>query len=171
MRLFYLVVFLIFTSCAKKNQAYNSRLYLENMESFSPEFQAKIVLAIQKINQEAGGVLISLSQNEQNERPLVIINGNLESPLAHAENLEYRCLLNINQENTQINNSDPNVINLKYVMLHEIGHCYDLNHDNSSPYNIMNALYAGTENLTPGEISLVLNNLESFAKSLFQANP
>jgi hypothetical protein len=162
---------LLTTACAKNNQAFSSHLYLDNMESFSADYQNKIVVAIQKINQDAGGEFISFSKNSSNQKPLVLINGPTDAALAHSEPLEYRCLITIDENNAIVNNSNPIQTDLRLVLLHEIGHCYHLGHDDSSFYNIMNSQFGGTDSMNPGQVSIILNNLQNFAKSLMSSEP
>ena len=168
---FVLMISLVIFSCAKNEQAFSSKLYLDNMESLSPSFQNKIITVIQSINSDAGGELISFSKKQSHQKPLVLISGFSEQALAHTQTLEYRCLISVNETNSIVNNNNPIQTDLRFVILHEIGHCYNFNHDNSSSYNIMNAFFGGTDSLNPGEISIIINNIKYFSRLLITLEP
>lgn len=161
---------LIYAGCAKNNQAYNSKLYVDYVGELSPAFQQKVFTAIERINQDAGGELISLNKNEDHQKPLVFANIQSTEVFAHTQTLEYRCFISIDENNSIINSNDPNVIDLRVVLLHEIGHCYNLNHTSNSS-DIMAAYFAGTPYMSNSQITLLLSKMQSFATGLLQMEP
>lgn len=161
-----LTILLAFTfSCAKKDQAFNSRLYVEYADGLSLNFQSKIINAIQKINLDAGGELIAFNKQNGNERPLIFANIKSNEVFAHTQSLDYRCLISIDESNPIINNNSAGQVDLRVVILHEIGHCYNLTHS-TDIRSIMYPSFAGTEYLSSGQIGTLLTSLTSFAKSL-----
>lgn len=156
---------IIFFGCAKEDQPFNSRLYIDNMDDLDPQFQSRVLESVQKINQDAGGELIALSKSSENLKPLVFQNISSGTIFAHAQPLEYRCLVSIDQSNPVVNNSDPLVVDLRMVLLHEIGHCYNLGHEVDA-HSIMFPSYEGTQIMSPGEISILLTNMAYFSKVL-----
>ena len=152
-------------SCAKNNQAYSSKLYIDYVGDLSPNFQNKLVTAVNKINQDAGGELISLSKKSTHLKPLVFANVQSPEIFAHTQTLEYRCFISIDESNTITNSNDPDVIDLRVVLLHEIGHCYNLEHT-ANTKDIMYAYYSGTPYMNSTEISQLLSQMQTFAHYL-----
>jgi len=167
-----LISFVILSSfgCAKNEQAFNSKLYVDYVGELTPQFQAKIALAITKINTDAGGELISFTKNDTHLRPLVFSNLSSTDIFAHTQPLDYRCLISIDETNFIVNSNDPDVIDLRVVLLHEIGHCYNLNHSSNSS-DIMYASYPGTPYMTNPQITLLMSKMTTFAQALLNMLP
>lgn len=168
-----LITFTIIISsfgCAKNEQAFNSKLYVDYAGEMSPQFQDKVILAIEKINTDAGGELISLTKKDTHLRPLVFANLSSTDIFAHTQPLDYRCLISIDENNSIINSNDPNVVDLRVVLLHEIGHCYNLMHTSNSS-DIMYSSFAGTPYMTNPQITLLMTKMASFAQALLNMMP
>lgn len=158
-----ILLFLTLVSCQKARSP-GKKLYLQYMDEISPNFQNKIISAISALNNQAGYEIISLS--EKTGRPLVILNMVSDSIFAHARYLDYQCLIQIDESNQIINNSSPTQIDLKFILLHEIGHCYGFKHTNDSS-NIMFPDYTGTQVMNQTQINQVLSEIQSFFQELY----
>lgn len=156
--------------CAKNDQAFNSKLYVDYVGEMSPHFQNKVATAITKINQDAGGELISFTKKDTHLKPLVFANLSSSDVFAHAQPLDYRCLITIDETNAVLNINDPDVVDLRVVLLHEIGHCYNLNHSSNSA-DIMYSSFSGTPYMTSPQISILMNNMQNFAQELINMLP
>lgn len=132
-------------SCSSQNSEIPKRLYLSVMEELTPEFKQKIVNSISELNQSAGYEVVSLSDrsSDQNWKPLIIYKTYSNEIFAHAEYRDYRCLIKIDETQP----SSQNDLDLKYILLHEIGHCYGFSHSNDE-ISVMYPAYSGTINGT-----------------------
>lgn len=169
-KLFFVIFILFLSSCAKENQAFNSKLYLQYIDSnFSNDFNQKILFAIQKINQDSGGTIISPEQNSEHQRPLTVFVGDSRDVLGHAEVIDYQCLVVLNTTNSIVNNTDPDQTDLRYVILHEVGHCYKRKHD-TNPNSVMYPSFSGSSGLSYSQYNNLLSSIQSFANELLR-NP
>ena len=91
-----------------------------------------------------------------------MLNMRSTDTLAHTQYLDYRCLIEIDETST-ITNSSPT--DLEYVILHELGHCYGLDHS-SDPTSVMYPTYVGTPFMTMGQVADVITRMTSFAKRI-----
>lgn len=131
----------IITSCQKADNP-PVQLYLSFMDEITPAFQDKIIFAIQEINQEAGKEIVSLTKLKRG-KPLTILATRSNTLFAHAQYLDYHCKIEIDDSNPVVDNNDPDQVDLKYILLHEIGHCYGYKHSQSNSH-IMYPDYLGT---------------------------
>lgn len=138
-------------------------LYLSSMDEVSPEFQQKIYEAIAALNQEAGVEIVSLSTNVG--KPLNFLKKGNDTTFAHAQYLDYRCLIQIDELNQLINNNSAEQLDLKYVLLHEIGHCYGHPHVDDSSH-LMYEDYPGTPGMNVVQINNVRTRINNFLQEI-----
>lgn len=166
MRILSITVLLFFaaliTSCQNAKQP-PRLLYLQYMGEISPSFQTKIVNAVNSLNASAGNTIIALSDN--GGKPLVILNMKSSTIFAHAQYLDYECLIEVDESNTTINNQSVDQIDLKYVLLHEVGHCYGYAHS-TDPNNLMYADYIGTQYMSANQVNATLDRISRFLTQL-----
>ena len=169
--LFLILIALLSNGCAKSNQSFNSKLYLQYVgDDLSNDFKQKISIAIEKINQEAGGTVLSLTQNEEHQRPLTIFSGNSNEILGHAEVIDFQCIILLNQNNIIVNNnSDPDQTDLSYVILHELGHCYKRKHSTDTE-SVMFPSYGGSTGMSYTQFNNLISRMSNFASDLLR-NP
>lgn len=134
----FLILFLfLVVSCSNETNIQPKKLYLNMIQDLSPTFQQRIINSINLLNQEAGYELVSLSPNDG--KPLIIYKYYSNNLFAHAEYRDYRCLIKIDETQPVMNND----LDLKYILLHEIGHCYGFIHTELKS-NVMYPYYSGT---------------------------
>lgn len=169
--LFLTLIPLFSFGCAKSNQSFNSKLYLQYVgDDLSDDFKQKISIAIEKINQEAGGTVLSLSEDSEHQRPLTIFSGSSNEILGHAEVIDFQCIILLNQNNLIVNNnSDPDQTDLSYVILHELGHCYKRKHSTDTQ-SIMFPSYGGSGGMNYSQFNNLISRMGSFAADLLR-NP
>lgn len=156
------LIFVIFSAligCAGPSPA-PKLLYLQYIDEVSPEFQSKILLAINQINSKAGFDIVSITPSS-NRRPLAVLKMSSSSLFAHAEYLDYRCLIQIDDSNSISNNSSNNYLDLQYILLHEIGHCYGFQHVDDSN-NVMYPDFSGSSSLNAGQLTNFVSKMTSF---------
>jgi len=160
------IIFITILGCAGPSTAPKA-LYLQYLGEVSPDFQSKITYAIGELNKKAGYELVSLTEKE-NRRPLVFLKVSSSEMFAHAEYLDYRCLIQIDDSNTISNNSSNNYLDLQYILLHEIGHCYGFQHV-SDTTNVMYPDYTGTQVMNASQISALISKMSSFLAQVSQS--
>lgn len=153
MKLLLILLFLSIIGCSGSKP--DLKLYLSFQEGFSQEYQDRIRLTLNQINIEAGKEIVSLNSTEG--RPLVFYRLMTNELFAHAEYRDYRCLIQIveTQSTTQ---SD---FDLKYVVLHELGHCYGYVHSNDMA-SVMYPYYSGTATANDSEKNYIQQKMNSF---------
>lgn len=151
----------------KKAEPPPVKLYLQYMDEISPAFQEKIVNTINVLNTQAGTEIVSLFNN--GNKPLVVLNIRSNTVFAHTEYLDYQCLIKIDESNNIVNNQSFDNTDLKYIFLHEIGHCYGYEHT-SNPNHIMYPTYLGTINMDPLQIEQTLTKINNFLQELVMIN-
>ena len=152
------------TSCARAKTP-PRLLYLQYMSEVSPDFQTKVTNAISAINAQAGYEVVALSNN--GGKPLVVLNMQSSTIFAHTQYMDYECLIQIDQTNPIINNNSTDQTDLKYVFLHELGHCYGYAHTTDSS-NIMYPDYPGTPYMSVAEINAAKQRITNFMAQLYQ---
>lgn len=135
-------------------------LYLQYLDEVSPDFQSKITYAINQINTRAGYEIVSLTPSDQ-RRPLTILKMSSTHLFAHAEYLDYRCLIQIDDSNQISNSSSNNYLDLQYILLHELGHCYGFEHV-SDQSKVMYPDYSGSAGLNATGINAIVSKMTSF---------
>lgn len=159
---FLLSIFLFTTGCQPKSSEVKP-LYLAGVEELSPGFQEKIVDAIKMINQEAPREIISLQQ-KPGYRPLIILQMGPVDLYAHATYHDHHCRIEIDENNTVVNNNDPDLLDLRYVILHETGHCYGYGHSKDATH-VMYETYLGSQAFF--NRSVVESRILAFLNSFF----
>lgn len=139
------------------------KLYLQYMDEVSPAFQEKIVNAINALNTQAGTEIVSLSNN--GTKPLVVLNMRSSTVFAHAQYLDYQCLIQIDESNNIVNNQSVDQTDLEYIFLHEVGHCYGYEHS-SDQNHVMYPDYLGTVNMLPFQVNQTLTKINNFLQEL-----
>jgi len=154
---------IILASCQRTANPPPRLLYLQYMSEVSPAFQNKIVNAISALNAQAGREIVALSDN--GGKPLVVLNMQSSTVFAHTQYLDYECLLQIDESNNIINNVSTDQTDLKYVILHELGHCYGYSHT-TDPTNVMYPDYIGTAYMSGTQVADTQDRISRFLGQL-----
>ena len=104
MRFIVLISIMFLTACGADQRA-PKKLYIDKLDNITENEKQMIYKAVERINQEAGEELISLSKKEgENYKPVVFRSLTHEeltddkSVLAHARYLEYHCLVEMRKD-------------------------------------------------------------------------
>lgn len=168
--IFSLFLALLLTSCQPEGKAPPVKLYLSFVDEVSEDFEEKIIFAINELNTEAGYDVVSLTPLSDG-KPLSILRSTKGSVFAHAQYLDYNCKIEIDDTNATANNQDPEQIDLKYILLHEIGHCYGFKHTTDSS-SVMYEDYVGVYGCSGSPIycstvtQSVKNKIQNFLDTL-----
>jgi hypothetical protein len=161
---------LTLSSCQQKAQSPPVQLYLSFIDEMPQAYVDKLLAAINAINTEAGVEIVAL-RPISNGKPLSIMSMRRDSIFAHAQYLDYFCKIEVDESKSTTNNSDPEQLDIKYILLHEIGHCYGYQHTTDST-NIMFPDYVGYYpcSSSPAQCAVTLqvtkNKISSFLQEL-----
>lgn len=150
--LFILSIFLFLSvaSCGKAPR----KLYFRDIEGLPSELTQSLSEMVGDLNQSAGKEIISTSRGT---KPITIrlTDGaalDATSTLAHARYMEYHCLIEVRDDieeviRREINPGSPSSVSqaqaiegMKYILMHELGHCFGFTHTNEAN-SLMNASY------------------------------
>ncbi len=145
------------------------KLYIKEISGFPESFQNRLKDVINEINKDAGQEIIS-STDGKDRRPLFIykasfVDSNNLQVNGEAGYSEYRCLIQLDDSKSILKNKYPEDLDLKFIFLHEIGHCMRYKHSEDAE-SVMYPYFEGFNKMNSEEKELAKESIQLFLNEI-----